>query len=808
MPPSLRKSVLSGLLALAAAGSGFSQSFVTYNKQYSVVAPAAGDQVHPAFAINAQGGYLVWDDNSVDGRGQGIGAQALDSNFNPAGPSFRVNQIGTFDQENPQASLLTNGGATFVWQGGKKGYQHIYTRFIGAGAGSNYWLGGDVLVDAFTNTFQINPAVTTLSNGNVLIVWASYDEYSANSMQDIYGQLFSPTGQKIGAKFLVNVFTAYNQRTPAVAALPAGGFVVVWASEQQQRSLSPNTVLTNGFGGLAGPSVDIYGRLFDGDANPLTTNEFLVDLSTNVCANPSVASGSDGGFFVVWSARDASTHANSWDIYGMPFNSMGSNVLAAEERINTYTYGDQYAPKVSAVGTQYQVVWTSLGQDGSLEGVYGQFVNGNGSFAGSESLVNTTTKGAQLFPATASDGANRFLVAWSSFGALLTGLDLFGQIYAPPGYTAGPSTQTYYPVLYDPYPDPSLVPAPTVPIQSVAESGLSNSTALVQGQYRGLFYNTNGVSPSTAGYLSLRATKKGTYSGTLDLDGHAYSISGHFNPRTGGATNTLRKGSQTLTLQMQLDSTETNVITGQILGPNWSAQLEAVLQATPQEVLSNGYAGYYVMTIPSTAGTGPQGDSYGTVKVDHSGNITWTATLSDKTKVSQDSGVSADGLWPLYVAPYKNGGAVLAWMQFATNGSFGGDLVWMKSSTLDQSAYSEGFTNDVQASGMLYLQPEAGNRILNWTGSEGNLILSGAGLAEPLTNSFRLDEHNHAILSSTENLSLSINVPQGTFSGKAKDVAGQSVKFSGVLWPEGFGLGFFSTTTQSGGALLAPAPTP
>ena len=43
-------------------------------------------------------------------------------------------------------------------------------------------------------------------------------------MRDIYGQMFSPDGQKIGSEFLINQFTTYNQRTPAIASLGSGGF--------------------------------------------------------------------------------------------------------------------------------------------------------------------------------------------------------------------------------------------------------------------------------------------------------------------------------------------------------------------------------------------------------------------------------------------------------------------------------------------------------------------------------------------------------------------------------------------------------
>ena len=77
-------------------------------------------------------------------------------------------------------------------------------------------------------------------------------------------------------------------------------------------------------------------------------------------------------------------------------------------------------------------VWTSLGQDGSWEGVFGQKFSGDGSFIGSELQVNTTTISRQIQPTVTSDGAGSFLVVWSSF--VVGGnydLDLFARTYLP-----------------------------------------------------------------------------------------------------------------------------------------------------------------------------------------------------------------------------------------------------------------------------------------------------------------------------------------------------------------------------------------
>ena len=83
----------------------------------------------------------------------------------------------------------------------------------------------------------------------------------------------------------------------------------------------------------------------------------------------------------------------------------------------------------ASIGVDYLVVWTSLGQDGSREGVYGQFVHSDGTLVGGEFRVNTTTIGQQMQPAVASDGANQFLVVWTSYTGNPYSFDLFAQRY-------------------------------------------------------------------------------------------------------------------------------------------------------------------------------------------------------------------------------------------------------------------------------------------------------------------------------------------------------------------------------------------
>jgi len=279
-----------------------------------------------------------------------------------------------------------------------------------------------------TLNFQINPAVATLAGGNVVIVWGSFNQAGPSSLLDVYGQILSPAGVKIGAEFLINQFTTYNQRTPSVAALAGGGFVVAWVSEQERVVGVPNANAVPP-DQQAYPSIDIYARLYDANGNP-QSDEFLVNTDSNPCAHPSVAAGTDGGFMIAWDAKDmTSPNTNSLDIYARSFTSAGAGSGGTVVRVNTYLYGDQYAPRISALGTDYLIVWTSLAQDGSREGVYGQFLRGNGSEFGSEFRVNTTTVSSQKQPAVASDGVSQFLVVWTSYTGAPYAFDLYAQRY-------------------------------------------------------------------------------------------------------------------------------------------------------------------------------------------------------------------------------------------------------------------------------------------------------------------------------------------------------------------------------------------
>jgi hypothetical protein len=415
-----RNALVCGFLAVAAPALVLGQTnYVPNGVEYAIAGSLAGDQTRPQLGLSVSGGYLVWQDSFTDGDGLGISALRLDNSFSRALSPFRVNSIGAGDQENPQVSLQNGGGAVFVWQGGKQGFQRIYARFLSSG---NLWLGGDVQVNTFSNNSQVSPVVTTLANSNVVVAWASFNQAAPTSLQDVYAQVLSPAGKKVGGEFQVNQFISYNQRDPAIAALSDGRFVVAWVSEQQ-RSLGAASD-TAGTSGTA--SVDVYARIFAADGTPAGA-EFLVNTSSNFCSSPHVAAASGGKFMIVWAERGRVADTNGWDIWEASFSNAG--IGSAARCINTTRFGDQYLPSISWDGMDYLVVWTSLGQDGSREGVFGQLLHDDGSPDRGEFQVNTTWISQQMQPTVASDGQGRFLAAWTSFVGGPYGFDLYAQRY-------------------------------------------------------------------------------------------------------------------------------------------------------------------------------------------------------------------------------------------------------------------------------------------------------------------------------------------------------------------------------------------
>jgi len=380
--------------------------------EFSILGSLPGDQVWPSISLTPSAGIITWQDNGLEKMGSQVGGSLLN---NGSGPSkiFRANNTKTGDKLNPKVALLANNNVLSVWQSSVAGTPDIYARLARNTGDTNSYGTNFYTIDLRLNSHladqQVNPVVAALPDGSAVVAWQSFGQ--DGSLWGVYARRLLPTGKTPAKEFLVNQYTSYNQRSPAIATLAGGNYVIVWVSEQERYVNSS----------------DIYARVFNAAGVPVT-DEIAVNSAASVCDSPSVAPLNDGGFTVVWSQKDKQVPTNSWDVWGRPFSASGQP-KAADFRINSYLYGDQYRPQIAAGPSGSLVVWTSMGQDGSREGVFGRFLSGGTQIGGNEFQVNTTTISQQMHPAVAWNGVDHFLVVWTSFQVPGAGFDLYGQSY-------------------------------------------------------------------------------------------------------------------------------------------------------------------------------------------------------------------------------------------------------------------------------------------------------------------------------------------------------------------------------------------
>ena len=174
-----------------------------------------------------------------------------------------------------------------------------------------------------------------------------------------------------------------------------------------------------------GSNYGIYAQLYNADGTPAGA-KFVVNTTTGRNQGRStVDSFSDGGFVIAWQSnlQDGSSDG----VFGQRFHADGS-FDGPEFQINTFTTGNQWAPSLTVLSDDgFVVTWQSSGQDGSVTGVYGQRYHADGTPAGAEFLINTTTQGQQANASVTAMSGGRFVVVWDSYVSATDQADVFGQ---------------------------------------------------------------------------------------------------------------------------------------------------------------------------------------------------------------------------------------------------------------------------------------------------------------------------------------------------------------------------------------------
>jgi hypothetical protein len=403
--------LLTGVLCLSApwvVGSARAQAKpAPEGAEFRVNTFTTNHQYYSAVASDASGNFVVvWDSYGQDGSGYGVFGQRFSARGAPRGAEFHVNTYTTLAQRLPAIASDAIGNFVVVWESyGQDGssYGVFGQRFDATGAPQ----GSEFRLNAYTPGQQARPAVTYEPNGSFVVVWDGYSQ--DGDRFGIFGRRFNASGTPLGSEFQVNSYTTNSQNRPAVAADPNGGFVVAWSSYRQ-----------DGEGGA------IVASRYDAAGTP-QGGEFQVNTyTTNIQDFPVVASDANGNFVVVW--KSLAQDGSSWGVFGQAFNAAGAR-SGSEFQVNTYTTDFQSEQQIAAdENGNFVVVWDSLGQDGSLFGVYGRRLDVFGP-QGSEFRVNSYTTDYQSLPAIATSPDGDFIVVWESDGQDGSSGGIFGQRY-------------------------------------------------------------------------------------------------------------------------------------------------------------------------------------------------------------------------------------------------------------------------------------------------------------------------------------------------------------------------------------------
>jgi len=353
-------------------------------------------QIRPSVTALTDGGYvIVWGSYGQDGSGWGMFGQRYDASGNTLGIEFQVNTSWLNDQIQPNVTSLTDGGFLVTWssyvQDGS-GYGVYGQRFDASGN----MLGGEFQANTTTVSHQYYQAGAGLKDGGYVIVWESKGEDGSQS--GIFGSRYDSTGNVVDANFMVNTNIFNSQQNAEVTALADGGFVVVWQSFGQD-----------------GAREGIFGQQYDSNGNKVTAEFQINTYTVNNQMLPNITALDDGGYVVVWESW-AQAGDSTFGIFGQRFDASG-NMIGSEFHVNTTTTDYQDTTRVSGLADGgFFVTWDSYNQDDSGYGVYGQRFDVVGNKVGSEMQISDSTLDNQEYSSVTTLQDGTVVVTWESFG--------------------------------------------------------------------------------------------------------------------------------------------------------------------------------------------------------------------------------------------------------------------------------------------------------------------------------------------------------------------------------------------------------
>jgi hypothetical protein len=333
----------------------------------------------------------------------------------------------------------------------------------------------------------------------------------------------------------------------------------------------------------------------------------------------------------------------------------------------------------------------------------------------------------------------------------------------------------------------------------------NNPYLAIKGPYNGLFHEAAEVRQASSGNFIVTPTDRGTYTGTLRLGSKKHPVSGALTLGRRGTNLITRTGTNSLTVEWDFGGGGTNQVVGRVTDGTWEAPLLGDRATFNTKTNPAPFAGSYTFIIPGQIDVGPEGDGFGTIKIDGNGGASLAGTLADGTKISFKVPLSMHGQCPVYVPLYSGYGSIMSWLTVTNRPAddVSGLLSWIRPAQIKAKYYAGGFTNEAMVIGSSYVRPvPSTNPVI--TVSAPAIAFSGGNLVNPFVNAIALGAGSKVTNLGSNKLSLSIATASGLFKGSVTDPStGKSFSFSGaLLQKQNAGAGFLLGTNRSSRVVL------
>ena len=489
-------------------------NYIFEQREFQVNSYAIGEQYECDVSMNNDADFVIaWTDLQ---RRNNYGRWYYSSG-NPKNEEFL---IGSNDksQSNSSVYLKDDGEFIVVYQeidlghpgaqysiGGKEFYRS--TQGVGPGIDITALASQlDTTTNSIINSAGINPKISGNSSGKFVVVW--------NDGPTVLFQRFDQSFFNANVPVIVDT-TEVAHPSASIAMKDDDGFVITWISEDSDLS-------------------GIFAQLYSNNGIPIGA-PFQVNIYSNgIQSSPDIDVKVDGTFTIVWESYEQEGPGLGYGIYARRFNASGQPIDTSEFLVNSYTSSDQKRPSISVFDDgRLFIAWSSYGQDGDQEGVYGKFFGSNGVPIGTEFQLNTFTDNIQELPATSTDGNSITVGVWEDGLQDNFGKGIFGQRYEiiNPGthdvfYPIG--TATPYTKLGDELTYPGTIYSPTDSLASVRVAIIDTGVDPNHPYLSSAIWNNQQVNAGTTCYVNdtLGYDFVNDVPNPIDYDGHGTKVNG------------------------------------------------------------------------------------------------------------------------------------------------------------------------------------------------------------------------------------------------------------------------------------------